>query len=336
MHFRNSLLGLLPCLLGAFAPSVSAQDVPSAFIHPGNGRYFSKNAFIVDKSARKLSVWSLEKDHFSKIAEYPSDLGKKMGDKSTAGDHRTPEGIYFFQKMLEGPSLAFNLYGVRAFPLDYPNVFDQRQGKTGDGIWLHAIPDTESLERGSRGCVVVRNESILALSQFITLKRTPVLIFNHVRTAPLSALQDRKNQTDRWLAQWKKMWESKDLDSYMSHYSESFESQSKNKAAWREYKAGLAQRAGQIHINIGPLIAFEHDGKSVIKFLQHYKSETLEDYGEKTIYLTRENGVDRIIAESWEALPSPDVYLTAIEGAPQATTPSAHSGKNPDPDTAKN
>ena len=335
MYFQNTLLGIIPWILVAPLLPAFAEDIPAAFIHPGSGRYFSKNAFIVDKSARKLSVWSLEKDHFSKVAEYPSDLGKKMGDKAVEGDHRTPEGIYFFQKMLEGPSLPFNLYGVRAFPLDYPNVFDQRQGKTGDGIWLHAIPDTETLERGSRGCVVVRNESILALSPFISLKRTPILIFDHVQTAPLSALQDRKNQTDRWLARWKNTWESKDLEAYMSHYSESFESQSKNKAAWRDYKAGLAQRAGQIRVNIGPLIAFEHDGKSVIKFLQHYKSDTLEDYGEKTIYLSRENGVDRIIAENWDPLPSADVFLTSVEGLPPQNPPS-QSGKNPASDTAKN
>lgn len=289
-----------------------SQDVPAALIQMGNGRYFSKNAFIVDKAARKLTVWSLEGETIIKAAEYPSDLGKKTGDKTTAGDHRTPEGIYFLQKMLEGPSLAFNLYGVRAFPLDYPNVFDQRQGKTGDGIWLHAIPDTETLERGSRGCVVVRNDSILALSPYITLKRTPILIFDHVQTTSITGLQNQKTATALWLKQWKQTWESKDLDGYMNYYSEQFESLAKNKAEWKQYKSELAKKSGKIQVNIGPTIAFNHDGKTVIKFLQHYKSESLEDYGEKTIYLSQENGTNRIISEQWGPLPSPEVYLAAV------------------------
>ncbi|MBX9768626.1 MAG: L,D-transpeptidase family protein [Bdellovibrionales bacterium] len=332
MVVRRFILGLIPMGLTLSALPCLSQEVPTAFIRMGNGRYFSKNAFLVDKSARKLTVWSLEGDSIVKSAEYPSDLGKKTGDKTAEGDHRTPEGIYFFQKMLEGPSLAFNLYGVRAFPLDYPNVFDQRQGKTGDGIWLHAIPDTETLERGSRGCVVVRNDSILALSPYITLKRTPILIFDHVQTTQASALQARKLETDQWLSQWKRTWESKDLNAYMAFYSEQFESLSKNKAQWKDYKSGLAGKSGQIQINIGPSIAFGHDGKTVIKFLQHYKSETLEDYGEKTIYLSQENGTNRIISEQWEPLSSPEVYLSAISDR----SSEAQSKAPASADTAKN
>jgi murein L,D-transpeptidase YafK len=309
---RRIILGIASLSLMVSAVPSFSQEIPSAIIQMGNGRYFSKNAFIVDKSARKLTVWSMEGDKIIKTAEYPSDLGKKTGDKTVQGDHRTPEGIYFFQSMLEGPSLAFNLYGVRAFPLDYPNVFDQRQGKTGDGIWLHAIPDTETLERGSRGCVVVRNDSIVALTPFITVKRTPILIFDHVQTAPLSTVQTRKAETDQWLANWKKSWESKDLDGYMSYYSEQFESQQKTKAQWRNYKAGLAQKSGDIRVAMGPIVAFEHEDKTVIKFLQHYKSETVEDYGEKTIYLAKENGKNRIISEQWEPLSSPEVFLSAV------------------------
>jgi murein L,D-transpeptidase YafK len=332
MFLQRIILGLLLVGANLWCLASFSQEIPAAIIHMGNGKYFSKNVFLVDKSARKLTVWSIEGDAIQKAAEYPSDLGKKTGDKIAEGDHRTPEGIYFFQRMLEGPALAFNLYGIRAFPLDYPNVFDQRQGKTGDGIWLHAIPDTETLERGSRGCVVVRNDSILALSPYITVRRTPILIFNNVLTAPLSTMLSRRAETDQWLDKWKKTWETKDLESYMSYYSDQFESQQKNKAQWREYKSGLAQKAKKIEISTGPVIAFEHDGKTVIKFLQHYKSDSLEDYGEKTIYLARENGANRIISEQWEALSSPEVFLSAISERHS----DIQSGKAPSTDTAKN
>ncbi|MBX9769571.1 MAG: L,D-transpeptidase family protein [Bdellovibrionales bacterium] len=328
MFARRLIWGFIP--VGLALPCL-AQEIPSALIHLGNGKYFSKNAFVVDKAARKLTVWTREGDALVKSAEYPSDLGKKTGDKKAEGDHRTPEGVYFFQKMLEGPSLPFNLYGVRAFPLDYPNVFDRRKGKTGDGIWLHAIPDTETLERGSRGCVVVRNDSILALTPFITLKRTPILIFDKVNTLTVAAQQLRRNEVNQWIQEWKGAWESKDLDNYMSFYSESFDTLDKNKTQWREYKSGLANKSGNIRVDVSSVIAFEHEGHTVIKFLQHYKSETLEDYGEKTLYLARENGKNQIISEQWEAS-SAEIYLSSLAERP---TDSA-AKKTFSPDTAKN
>ena len=141
---------------------------------------FTPYAFLVDKHARTLSVWQSFEDSVKLVGAWPTDIGERDGDKLIQGDRRTPEGIYFFQTTMDGRKVDYSQYGARIFTLDYPNYFDRLEKKTGTGIWFHAIPETKSLLRGSRGCVVVRNEVIQDLSKFIDLKRTPMLIVNHV------------------------------------------------------------------------------------------------------------------------------------------------------------
>ncbi|NJL26344.1 MAG: L,D-transpeptidase family protein, partial [Calothrix sp. SM1_5_4] len=133
---------------------------------------FSQYAFLVDKDARTVTVWQNAADKPKLIGAWPTDIGRRNGDKLVQGDHRTPEGVYFFQTAMDGRKVDFSQYGARIFTLDYPNYFDRLEKKGGNGIWFHAIPDSKSLLRGSRGCVVVRNKVIEELAKYIDLKRT--------------------------------------------------------------------------------------------------------------------------------------------------------------------
>jgi hypothetical protein len=53
-----------------------------------------------------------------------------------------------------------------AITLDYPNAYDRLEGKSGDGIWLHATnePIRPYLPNKTRGCVVISNDDIQELS----------------------------------------------------------------------------------------------------------------------------------------------------------------------------
>jgi len=283
--------------------------VPSGLIQLGNGSYYNTNAIVVDKKARVLTVWKQNEDlSLEKIAEYPSDIGKQSGNKSRLGDHRTPEGIYFIQKMYEGPGLPFDKYGKRAFTLDYPNLFDQRAGKTGSGIWLHAIPDTETLERGSRGCVVVRNDSILDVSKYITLgEKTPVIIYDETRYQTQEEHKKSSAEVENFLARWLVAWKSENIGDYIKFYSEKFYSLKMNRDKWRRYKTELANRYENIEVSLYSPIVLEHDQGYIVRALQSYHSSQFEDFGEKTLYL--EKGADgiRIIAETWAPRANPNI-----------------------------
>ncbi|MCB0361951.1 MAG: hypothetical protein KDD35_04500, partial [Bdellovibrionales bacterium] len=111
----------------------------------------SSVAFLVDKSTRTLTIWKFQNNTLNLVAYYPSDMGRKPGDKEFLGDLKTPEGIYFFQNKYEGKQLDFNEYGSRAFTINYPNFFFFFYNKTGSCIFLYAIPHKKSFHRDSQG-----------------------------------------------------------------------------------------------------------------------------------------------------------------------------------------
>src|SRR5262249_52265638 len=149
-----------------------------------------------------------------------------------------------------GAKVDFNQYGVRIFTLDYPNYFDRLEKKTGNGIWLHAIPDEKSLQRGSHGCVVVRNKVIEQLAPYIDLKRTPIVIADSIDYLDEPAWRELRQSLREWLEGWRKSWGTKNLDDYMAQYSDRFRSNHMDKAAWRRYKQSLADKYKFIDVNI--------------------------------------------------------------------------------------
>lgn len=261
---------------------------------------FSRYAFLVDKSTRTLTIWENAKDSVKFVAAFPADIGRQSGDKVSEGDHKTPEGIYFFQTMMDGAKVDFSQYGVRIFTMDYPNYFDKLERKTGSGIWLHAIPDSKSLLRGSRGCVVVRNKVIEELAKYIELKRTPIVVINSVEYMTAEDWIKQKEKFNGWLESWRVTWMGKDLDKYMDQYSERFQSMGLNKKGWRNYKKGLGDKYKFIEVALKDVQIFNHGAKVVFRFLQSYKSDMKEDFGSKILYALKNGERYEIVGETWE------------------------------------
>lgn len=263
----------------------------------------SSVAFLVDKSTRTLTIWKFQNNTLNLVAYYPSDMGRKPGDKEFLGDLKTPEGIYFFQNKYEGKQLDFNEYGSRAFTINYPNFFDALDNKTGSGIWLHAIPQKKSLQRGSRGCVVVRDEVIQKVSELITLKQTPIIIEEQVSYVSPDSHVNQLNQISSWLENWRKSWETKDIDAYIEHYDQQFKSLGMNRSLWKSYKENLNTRYQFIQVQTQDPLILVHNNEAVIKFMQHYQSDLKSDYGEKTLYLKKDaSGEFKIVGEEWSAV----------------------------------
>jgi murein L,D-transpeptidase YafK len=277
--------------------------VPKAFAKMGVGDYFSRYAFLVDKKTRTLSIWENSATGPVFIEAHATDLGRKPGDKQVLGDKRTPEGIYFFQTTYSGSSLDFNEYGAQAFTMDYPNLFDRRESKTGSGIWLHAVPDTKTLYRGSRGCIVVRNQIITKLARYIDLKKTPIVVQNQAEyITPAQYLTEQKSMLN-WLETWRESWESMEIETYLSHYSDDFSSNRMNKQQWREYKAGLNKKYEFIRVQVAKPSVIFHEDEAIVRFLQVYSSDINRDFGEKILHMIKApNGKYQIVAENWSPL----------------------------------
>lgn len=269
----------------------------------GNG-----HALIMDKSTRSLSIWKQDGESIKPVITVAADFGRNGGDKSSAGDLKTPEGIYFFETMKEGTELNFEEYGLRAFTLDYPNFFDGMNKKGGSGIWLHAIPDSKSLLRGSRGCVVVRNDVIKKISDYIALKKTPIVIQDRVSylTKDESRLSHQKWQT--WVQSWRESWQGKKIDDYIEKYDARFKSLGMNKEQWRKYKENLNKKYEFIRVGVNnPIILFHRD-EAVIRFYQDYESNLNSDFGEKTLYLLDASSPSpKIVGEEWKSARKEDI-----------------------------
>jgi murein L,D-transpeptidase YafK len=282
--------------------------VPDGLINLGKGPFYSNHVFVVDKSKRTLIVWEQSEKGYSKMKEINADFGKASGNKVSNGDQRTPEGIYFFSNYLEKAKLDFRRYGihdVKAFPMDYPNLFDRREGKTGSGIWLHTLPDDTPLSRGSRGCVVIRNNDFDEAMALIKLNNTPIIVQDEINYVPPEQIETQRTLMVTWLKKWLEAWQSKNLDSYMSYFDKSFHSKKMNYDQWRKYKSNLADTYGDINISISePRIVHFRD-EWIVQFIQKYKSDKYEDFGHKTLYI-RGTTIDnlKIIAEDFDVTTS--------------------------------
>ncbi len=287
----------LPDPLGIAPPS---ERQPLSLLHLNQEETFSPYALIVDKSTRTLSIWKFQNNQPILISYYPSDIGREPGNKNILGDLKTPEGIYFFQNRYEANQLNFNEYGSRAFTMDYPNIFDLLSAKTGSGIWLHAIPQDKSLKRGSRGCVVVRNEVIQKITDFITLKQTPIVIHQSVNYVDPNEREKYYQEMNQWLNHWRESWESKNINQYISFYDDSFKSLGMNRNHWKKYKEHLNSRYENIQVSLGQPMIVMHENEAVIRFMQTYRSNFKSDFGEKTLYLKKNSqGQFHIISEEW-------------------------------------
>ena len=99
------------------------------------------------------------------------------------------------------------------------------------------------------------------------------------------------------------VWQEKSIDQYMSHYAEDFKSQNMNKRRWQRYKESLSEKYKFIEVQIRDPFLITKNNQSVISFIQDYKSDGLEDLGEKTLYVNRKaDGKFEILTEVWRPL----------------------------------
>jgi len=285
----------------AFHDESLLSGIPRAFVSLGaNEQSFG---IIVEKLHHRLTVFRRdEQGAISRVKTYRAITGKKYGDKETRGDLKTPEGVYFATGKLAGNGLPAK-YGAMAFTLDFPNIYDRQERKTGGGIWIHATDKPTRLLTpfDTEGCVALSNEDIGDLQQYITPFRTPVVITKEITVAEDAAETVRARDASLAMIEgWRAAWEASDFEAYSAYYSESFRSDGHTKSRWLKMKSTLSKmRDGDIRVRLSEprIVAFEDQLLAV--FSQEYEAPGKQDAGEKFLYLKWENDRYRIIAEKW-------------------------------------
>lgn len=266
-----------------------------------------KKALLIDKSANRMYVYSRQKSGalVEDVNDYYITTGKLVGDKSIKGDLRTPEGVYFVTSWIS-PSKLPDKYGVGAFPVNYPNELDKRNGKTGYGIWLHGT-DKGSYNRpprDSEGCVVLTNIDLSALKSEIVPGVTPVVITNKVEWVDYATWQQERIDILQAVESWRTDWESMNVNKYLSHYGKDFWSSTHNLKSWSARKRLLAKNKTYQKVNFSNLSVLLYpktkrkQGEiAVVRLQQDYKSNNFKSEMSKRLYLAKKDNSWKILYE---------------------------------------
>jgi murein L,D-transpeptidase YafK len=293
------------------SPAIAVQPLSAPL--PEGGEPFAEQmlyCIVANKATKQLYFLAREREGepWRVVEQCPAVMGRNEGQKQVAGDRRTPEGTYFVIGRKDGWELSA-IYGPVAYVLNYPNEEDRRAGRTGEGIWIHGMPE-DSSRMVTRGCIVLHNDYLLALSKYLKLGiGTPVVIVDkgdigHPEQVPdFPALERRriqilteyrKRQEDfaGMLVRWKRAWETKDIETYASFYDRShFEGGGLSWSAWREKKLKTFEMYSTIGISLDKIRVVDFsESTAVVIFLQLYESDVSKKQNAKKLSLVKNGG----------------------------------------------
>ncbi|MDR1889808.1 MAG: L,D-transpeptidase family protein [Zoogloeaceae bacterium] len=274
------------------------DDVPRYLLQMNDSQQY---AIVIDTRKSRLYLYQNDQGRPRFVADYYVSQGKLGADKRVEGDRRTPLGVYHITSHIPREKLA-DLYGHGAFPINYPNEWDKRQGRSGSGIWLHGTPsDTYSRPpQASDGCVVLSNPDFDTLGKNVQVGLTPVIISNDIEWLSLDDWNRERDELRRSIESWRADWESRDTERYLAHYSRNFKTQSQDFQRFAEQKRRVNQSKTWIKVRLEKISVFRNPGADelvVVTFNQSYASNNLNNSMQKRQYWLRENGQWKIVYE---------------------------------------
>lgn len=287
--------------LKGYREKPEAQFVPRYLLQMKPDQRF---AIVVDTKRSRLYVYENDLANGGRprfVADYYMTQGKLGAEKLVEGDKKTPVGVYHVTANLPRDKLA-DLYGSGAFPLNYPNEWDKRQGRNGSGIWLHGTPSNTFSRppQASDGCVVLANQDLDIVAKSVQVGLTPVIISNSVEWLSLDDWNKERNELNKAIENWRSDWESRNSDHFLKHYSKRFKTTDQSYEQFAAQKRQVNANKEWIKVRVDKLSLFRNPGKDevvVVTFDQDYRSNNLNNQMKKRQYWQREDGKWKIIYE---------------------------------------
>lgn len=274
---------------------------------------YSHHVLLVEKSTHQLFLYKNSEGHPELLKTYKIATGKLAGNKTDEGDKKTPEGIYQLIEFYPQPKLKTmygaesKIYGAGAFTTNYPNVIDQRNGKSGSGIWLHSTDDDSRIEKGldSRGCVVVVDKDLKDIANYIDLTNTPMIIVHDRFFLSDKTWNDQKLKINELINGWKEAWSNEDIQSYISYYHPTeFKDSKGNYNAYKAYKTAVFSNPGKPRVDFTNVSILAFNDYVMVQMEQKYLSNTINDSGKKILFLKKNQNYEwKIITEHWSKIP---------------------------------
>jgi hypothetical protein len=195
---------------------------------------------IADTNAATMYRFTRSGDRIIEKDQRYMSIGLKGPGKEKAWDRRTPLGIYFVTESLDTSKLH-DKYGVAAFPLDYPNAWDRRNDRTGDGIWLHGV-DHNNPERpplDTDGCLAIPNDELLKLVESLEPLVTPVIVARQMKWSLPTEIDQLRLEFRLALDIWRDSLEEGDILTHLSLYADDFRYRDMNRDAWSSYRLNV-------------------------------------------------------------------------------------------------
>ena len=311
--YPRRLIGLLILICCNLTCQLKAQTfLPKSIILMDDK--FTHHAVVVEKSSHRLFLYANNSGSPRLVTSFQIATGKNTGDKLIEGDEKTPEGFYQLNKFFPAEHLTKTygdygkIYGSGAFVLNYPNIIDRVQGKTGGGIWLHSTDDETRISKGldSRGCVVLSNKDLKEISRYIDLDtKTPIIIEDAITYWSEATWKKNKDQIHQSLQAWFSAWNQTHIKSYLSFYhkNEFKEQKGMNYNTWADHKDRVFKTAKDTLIKMDYPSIFLHDRHAYISFQQNYTSSLVRDTGRKIMIWKKDTEYNwKIIYEGWESI----------------------------------
>jgi len=322
-----TLLVLLTVPAGAAASAESGRPrlIPDLFVSmPASER--PAYALVVEKKSQQITLFKYD-GQYEVVKTMKCSTGKARGDKKISGDKKTPVGAYFFTREFSDQELA-PLYGTRAFPIDYPNLMDRREGHNGYAIWMHGT-NRPLKDRDSNGCIALVNNDIDKLSDYIALKDTPILIAEKIDYKPYTQAQSEDAAIRSFLAAWNKALATGTYHDYLAHYDSQYLPDISWWMQWLQARNPRPPAAGVIATRLDCLGIYKHRELYVAMFDQRLAVGDIEALaGRRKIFIADIDGDPRIVGDAFmasgDAQPGGAVGYPLLSAA--RTLRSRHSG----------
>ncbi|EAR60416.1 L,D-transpeptidase family protein [Neptuniibacter caesariensis] len=302
---RNKIDGLIS---EAKARLLMDMEKPSSNMLPADMMKLSpsqKHVIVVDTRLSRLFLFENQNGVPVLVEDFYASYGRGGTGKVKQGDLKTPLGVYFITNRLEDEKLP-SRYGSGALPINYPNVWDQRLGKTGNGIWLHGSP-VETYSRppkASEGCISLTNPDFIKLDSQIDYLNTPVLVGHNIRWIEKQDWVAQSQRFEQLIERWASDWESQNHQRYIANYSQAYADGKRNFSQFSTYKKRVNGAKEYIKIGVNDLSVYRYPDNPdlvVATFKQDYQSSNLSGSSVKRQYWTFESGRWKI---AYEGLPS--------------------------------
>jgi murein L,D-transpeptidase YafK len=229
-------------------------------------------------------------------------IGQNGVGKRRPWDRRTPLGIYFVVEQLDTKRLH-ERYGAAAFPLDYPNIWDRRNRRGGDGIWIHGV-DPNGGQRpplDTDGCIALPNDELLAIEDEFVPLVTPVIITRRISWMNPEQIAAIRLELESALKNWETSFRSGDLHSYLSLYADDFEYRGMKRADWSAFRLQTFSNRPIREFEIQDILLLA-DPEDDSLYLSRFQQRIIDDHNTvttiKRLYWRRsEDGKYLIVAE---------------------------------------